>query len=35
MKCERCQKNPASVRIDQIVNGRRERITCASHALRS
>src|SRR5216684_1556804 len=24
MKCERCQKNPASVRIDQIVNGRRE-----------
>jgi len=24
MKCERCQKNPASVRIDQIVDGRRE-----------
>jgi ATP-dependent Clp protease ATP-binding subunit ClpC len=24
MKCERCQKNPASVRVDQIVNGRRE-----------
>src|SRR6266516_2022877 len=24
MKCERCQKNPARVRIDQIVNGRRE-----------
>src|SRR5438045_2388613 len=24
MKCERCEKNPARVRIDQIVNGRRE-----------
>jgi len=24
MKCERCQKNPARVRIDQVVNGRRE-----------
>src|SRR2546427_4805793 len=24
MKCERCQKNPARVRIDQIVDGRRE-----------
>ncbi len=24
MKCERCEKNPAQVRIDQIVNGRRE-----------
>ncbi|HLQ29018.1 MAG TPA: AAA family ATPase [Ktedonobacteraceae bacterium] len=24
MKCERCQKNTARVRIDQIVNGRRE-----------
>jgi ATP-dependent Clp protease ATP-binding subunit ClpC len=24
MKCERCQKNPAFVRVDQIVNGRRE-----------
>ncbi len=24
MKCERCQKNPASLRVDQIVNGRRE-----------
>ena len=24
MKCERCQNNPARVRIDQIVNGRRE-----------
>ena len=24
MKCEHCQKNPASVRVDQIVNGRRE-----------
>lgn len=24
MNCERCQKNPARVRIDQIVNGRRE-----------
>jgi ATP-dependent Clp protease ATP-binding subunit ClpC len=24
MKCERCQKNPASVRLDQIINGRRE-----------
>jgi len=24
MKCERCQKNPARVRIDQFVNGRRE-----------
>src|ERR1700686_2665576 len=24
MKCERCGKNPANVRIDQIVNGRRE-----------
>ncbi|HEU0000673.1 MAG TPA: AAA family ATPase, partial [Ktedonobacteraceae bacterium] len=24
MKCERCQKNPAVARIDQIVNGRRE-----------
>jgi ATP-dependent Clp protease ATP-binding subunit ClpC len=24
MKCERCQKNPARVRVDQIVNGRRE-----------
>jgi ATP-dependent Clp protease ATP-binding subunit ClpC len=24
MKCERCQKNPARVRIDQIVEGRRE-----------
>ncbi|HYB00823.1 MAG TPA: AAA family ATPase, partial [Ktedonobacteraceae bacterium] len=23
-KCERCEKNPARVRIDQIVNGRRE-----------
>src|SRR5947207_3437295 len=23
MKCERCQKNPARVRIDQFVNGRR------------
>ncbi len=24
MKCERCQKNPARVRVDQVVNGRRE-----------
>jgi ATP-dependent Clp protease ATP-binding subunit ClpC len=24
MKCERCGKNPAQVRIDQIINGRRE-----------
>jgi len=24
MKCERCEKNPARVRIDQIVDGRRE-----------
>ncbi len=24
MKCERCEKNPARVRVDQIVNGRRE-----------
>jgi len=24
MKCERCQKNPASVRVDQTINGRRE-----------
>jgi len=24
MKCERCEKNPARVRIDQVVNGRRE-----------
>src|SRR5207245_10326762 len=24
MKCERCEKNPARVRIDQIVNGKRE-----------
>jgi ATP-dependent Clp protease ATP-binding subunit ClpC len=24
MKCERCEKNPAQVRVDQIVNGRRE-----------
>jgi ATP-dependent Clp protease ATP-binding subunit ClpC len=24
MKCERCEKNPAQVRIDQIVNGHRE-----------
>ena len=24
MKCERCQKNPASVRVDQMVEGRRE-----------
>src|SRR5258708_7167140 len=24
MKCERCQKNPARVRVDQIVNGKRE-----------
>jgi ATP-dependent Clp protease ATP-binding subunit ClpC len=24
MKCERCEKNPARVRIDQIVNGQRE-----------
>src|SRR5437660_8866084 len=24
MKCERCQNNPARVRVDQIVNGRRE-----------
>jgi ATP-dependent Clp protease ATP-binding subunit ClpC len=24
MKCERCQKNPARVRVDQIVDGRRE-----------
>jgi ATP-dependent Clp protease ATP-binding subunit ClpC len=24
MKCERCQKNPARVRLDQIINGRRE-----------
>src|SRR5579863_6650111 len=24
MKCERCEKNPANVRIDQIVNGRHE-----------
>jgi len=24
MKCERCQKNPARVRIDQVVDGRRE-----------
>ncbi len=24
MKCERCQKNPAQVRVDEIVNGRRE-----------
>jgi len=24
MKCERCQKNPAQVRLDQIINGRRE-----------
>jgi len=24
MKCERCQKNPARVRVDQIVEGRRE-----------
>ena len=24
MKCERCEKNPAEVRIDQIVNGQRE-----------
>jgi len=23
MKCERCQKNPARVRVDEIVNGRR------------
>src|SRR5258708_35741098 len=23
MKCERCQKNPAGVRIDAIVNGKR------------
>ncbi len=23
-KCERCQKNPASVRVDQLVNGQRE-----------
>src|SRR5260221_11679735 len=23
MKCERCQKNPAGVRIDEIVNGKR------------
>lgn len=23
MKCERCQKNPAQVRVDEIVNGRR------------
>src|SRR5436853_377215 len=25
MKCERCQNNPARVRIDQIVNGRRQK----------
>src|SRR5205085_4059212 len=25
MKCERCEKNPARVRVDQIVNGRREK----------
>jgi ATP-dependent Clp protease ATP-binding subunit ClpC len=24
MKCERCQKNPARVRVDQMVNGKRE-----------
>src|SRR5690349_13376614 len=24
MKCERCQKNPARVRVDQVVDGRRE-----------
>jgi ATP-dependent Clp protease ATP-binding subunit ClpC len=24
MKCERCQRNPAQVRVDQIVDGRRE-----------
>src|SRR6201987_2755537 len=24
MKCERCQKNPARVRVDQPVDGRRE-----------
>src|SRR2546430_5319301 len=24
MKCERCQKNPARVRVDQVVNGRTE-----------
>ncbi|HTK10176.1 MAG TPA: AAA family ATPase [Ktedonobacteraceae bacterium] len=24
MKCERCQKNPARVRVDEMVNGRRE-----------
>src|SRR5438105_977440 len=24
MKCERCQKNPARVRVDQMVDGRRE-----------
>ena len=24
MKCERCKKNSAQVRIDQVVNGRRE-----------
>src|SRR5579871_1400380 len=23
MKCERCQQNPARVRVDEIVNGRR------------
>ena len=24
MKCERCQKNPAQIRVDQVVEGRRE-----------
>jgi len=24
MKCERCQKNPARVRVDQMINGKRE-----------
>jgi ATP-dependent Clp protease ATP-binding subunit ClpC len=24
MKCERCEKNPARVRIDQVVNGKLE-----------
>ena len=24
MKCERCQKNPARVRVDQMIDGRRE-----------
>jgi ATP-dependent Clp protease ATP-binding subunit ClpC len=24
MKCERCQKNPARVRVDQVIDGRRE-----------